>query len=261
MSAIQNSALSLGTSMPTNAERLYRKLKEDIIECELSPGKSLSESELGRRYKAGRTPVREACRKLQNEGLIEIIPFRGYFIAPLVVSEFHDLQELQLVVEPAMAALATERATEQQLRNMESFGNYEYRVGDKESYYEFLQKNFDFHVEIAQASGNKEFVAIARDVHTRLQRFFFIGVSLHDAGPQLVQEHCKLVEAIRKRNPELARQRAYEHIRNSIDRSASSLTAAIRLGEAVFEPAPPHGQPQSGARERSKRTSSSGGTA
>ena len=223
--------------MPTNAERLYRKLKQDIIECELSPGRSLSESELGRRYKAGRTPVREACRKLENEGLIEIIPFRGYFIAPLVVAEFHDLQEVQLIVEPAAAALAAEHATDEQVGTMQECATYEYRLGNKDSYYEFLQKNFALHVSIAEASGNKELAAITRHVHTRLQRFFYIGVSLDAAGPQLVEEHCHLVTAIRAHDATQARQRAEEHIRNSIERSATSLMGAIRLGEAVFEPA------------------------
>jgi DNA-binding GntR family transcriptional regulator len=239
--------------MPTTTERLYRKLKQDIIECELSPGKSMSESELGRRYKAGRTPVREACRKLQNERLIEIIPFRGYFIAPLVVSEFHDLQQVQLIFEPATAALAAELANEQHLHKMESCATYAYRLGDKNSYYEFLQKNFDLHVEIAHASRNKELVEIMRDVHTRLQRFFFIGVSLHAAASDLVEEHCRVVEAIRNRDPELARQRADEHIRKSIDRSASSLTSAIRLGEALFETSRPERGPFTATAGKGKR--------
>jgi DNA-binding GntR family transcriptional regulator len=224
--------------MPTAAERLYRKLKKDIVECELSPGKSLSEADMGRRYKIGRTPVREACRRLQNEGLVRIIPFRGYFIAPLSVAEFHDLEETQMVFEPETAAMAAQRATNDQIAAMESCATYEYRVGDKESYWQFLEKNHHLHVAIAEATGNKELVAVINGVHTRLMRFFFIGVSLDAAGPQLVQEHCRIVEAIRKRNPEQARQRALEHVRKSMERSASSLMAAIRLGEAVFEPAP-----------------------
>ena len=92
--------------MESIVEPLYRKLRQDIVECVLTPGKSISEAELGRLYKSSRTPVREACRRLEHEGLIRITPFRGYAIAPLSVGEFHDLQELQLIFEPSAAALA-----------------------------------------------------------------------------------------------------------------------------------------------------------
>ena len=99
--------------METIGEPLYQKLRQDIVECVLTPGKSFSEAELGRLYKASRSPVREACRRLEAEGLVRITPFRGYAIAPLSVSEFHDLQEMQLIFEPAAAALAAERANAQ----------------------------------------------------------------------------------------------------------------------------------------------------
>src|ERR1700712_1667168 len=123
--------------MESIVDPLYRKVRQDIVECELTPGKSFSEAELGRLYKASRTPVREACRRLEHEGLIRIVPFRGYSIAPLSVAEFHDLQELQLMFEPSAAALATERANQQEVDEMLKIASYEYRVGDKASYRAF----------------------------------------------------------------------------------------------------------------------------
>src|ERR1700761_7841364 len=124
--------------MATIGEPLYRRLRQDIVECELTPGKSFSEAELGRLYQASRTPVREACRRLEHEGLVRITPFRGYAIAPLSVAEFHDLQEMQLIFEPSAAALAAERANEAELDELRELAKYEYRVGIKKSYREFL---------------------------------------------------------------------------------------------------------------------------
>jgi DNA-binding GntR family transcriptional regulator len=221
--------------MESIVEPLYRRVRQDIVECELTPGKSFSEAELGRLYHASRTPVREACRRLEHEGLIRIVPFRGYSVAPLSVSEFHDLQELQLIFEPAAAALAAERASEAELNEMQELATYEYRVEDKSSYREFVQKNYQLHSLIAQSTRNRRLFDVVGNVHVRLMRFFYLGLSFDSYGPVLVAEHVKLVAAIRAGNVEEARAMATEHIKKAMERSASLLMGAIRFGEAVFD--------------------------
>lgn len=234
--------------MLTIVERLYRKVRQDIVECELSPGTAFSEAELGRRYKASRTPVREACRRLENEGLIKIIPFRGYAIAPLSVAEFHNLEELQLIFEPSAAALAAERANDEELDEMESLATYEYQVGNKQSYRQFVQLNYQLHCLIARSTRNQQLYDIVSNVHVRLMRFFYLGLPFDAYGPALVNEHVRMVEAIRARDTEKARQMATEHIRNAVERSATLLMSALRFGEAVFEPGPDNRQATVSAR-------------
>lgn len=224
--------------MATIGEPLYRRLRQDIVECELTPGKSFSEAELGRLYNASRTPVREACRRLEHEGLVRITPFRGYAIAPLSVAEFHDLQEMQLIFEPSSAALAAERATQKELDEMRVLATYEYQVEDKRSYREFLQTNYQLHSLIAQSTRNRRLYDTVGNIHIRLMRFFYLGLSFEPYGPTLVAEHISLVEAICCRDVEESRRMATEHIRKAIDRSASLLMGAIRFGEAVFEANP-----------------------
>lgn len=221
--------------MESIVEPLYRKLRQDIVECELTPGRAFSEAEFGRLYSASRTPVREACRRLEHEGLIRIIPFRGYMIAPLSVAEFHDLEEMQLIFEPEAAALAAERANSKELEEMKNLATYEYRVGDRSSYREFIQKNYQLHTLIAQSTRNKRLYELVSNIHIRLMRFFYLGLPFEAYGPALVAEHIKIVDAICDRDIEEARCRAREHIRMAIDRSASLLMSAIRFGEAVFD--------------------------
>jgi GntR family transcriptional regulator, rspAB operon transcriptional repressor len=218
-------------------EPLYRKVRQDIVECVLTPGQSFSEAELGRRYHAGRTPVREACRRLEREGLIRIIPFRGYTIAPLTVSEFKDLEEMQLIFEPEAAALATERATEEELEKILHLARYEYRLDDKQSYREFIQKNYALHCLIAQCTRNRRLHEVISNVHVRLMRFFYLGIPLDSYGQVLVAEHLAMANAMRARNAGEARQHAETHIRNAMDRSSKLLMDAIRFGETVFETA------------------------
>ena len=221
--------------MESIVEPLYRKVRQDIVECELTPGRAFSEAELGRLYNASRTPVREACRRLEHEGLIRIIPFRGYMIAPLSVAEFHDLEEMQLIFEPEAAALAAERANSEELEQMKELATYEYRVGDRSSYREFIQKNYQLHTLIAQSTRNKRLYDVVSNIHIRLMRFFYLGLPFDSYGPALVAEHIRIVDAICDRDVVEARCRAKEHISMAMDRSASLLMSAIRFGEAVFD--------------------------
>ncbi|MFZ0635226.1 MAG: GntR family transcriptional regulator [Candidatus Acidiferrales bacterium] len=221
----------------TTSERLYRSLKQDITTCVLLPGTPFSEAELCRRYHTSRTPVREACRHLEREGLIKIVPFRGYFVAPLTLAQFHNLHEVQLIVDPAAAGLAALRATPAQLRSMEACAKYQYRVGVKTSYYAFLQRNFNLHVGIAQASQNVDLVSMVTSVQMHLMRFFYLIIAMDAFGTELVQEHEKIVAAIRARDPIQAQQCSAEHIRKTIRRSAGLFMTSTeaRLGELIAD--------------------------
>lgn len=220
--------------MASLVESLHGSLRQDIVECVLTPGQAFSETELGRKYHASRTPVREACRRLEHEGLIQIIPFRGYRIAPLSVAEFHDLEELQLIFEPEAAALAAGRADAADFVEMQRLATCDYRVGDAASYREFVQNNYRLHELIALSTRNRRLHEIVSNTHVRLMRFFYLGIQLDSYGPVLVAEHIALVEAIQRRDVDEARARAENHIRGAMERSAQLLMSAIRFGETVF---------------------------
>jgi DNA-binding GntR family transcriptional regulator len=204
----------------TESSRIYLALKQDIVTCTLKPGLSISEQEMCIRYKASRTPIREACRKLCGESLMQMIPFRGYSIPPLTFEEYRNLNELQGVVEPAVAALAAERATQEQIKEMESWASYEYHVGQKNSYYQFLEWNRNFHICIAAASRNYAFLDVVRNVQTRLMRYYYLVIVMDSYGPALIEEHQLLVRAIKAGNPKLAAAQATEHLTNTSRRAA-----------------------------------------
>jgi DNA-binding GntR family transcriptional regulator len=235
--------------METVVEPLYQQLRQDIVECQLTPGKSLSEAELGRMYHAGRTPVREACRRLEREGLMRITPFRGYSVAPLTVAEFHDLQEMQLIFEPAAAARAAERANPQEIAEMRELAAYEYRMGDQDSYREFIRYNYRLHCLIAHSTRNNRLIEVMSNVHIRLMRFFYLGLSFEAHGKTLAAEHVNIVEAIAAHDTKAARRRAAEHIHRAIERSATMLMSAIRFGETVFEATPGKSTPSTRGRK------------
>jgi DNA-binding GntR family transcriptional regulator len=203
----------------TEAVRVYLAMRNDIISCELAPGASVSEAELCVRYKVSRTPVREASRRLQDEGFLQIVPFRGYFIAPLTFDEFRNLNEMLLVLDPAAAAMAAERATPEQIAQMEKWANYVYHAGEKNSYETFLEWNRNLHIEIALATGNELMAEMTANLQSRLLRYYYLVISMDSYGKDLVDEHRAIVRAIRARKSEQARDRAMEHVLRTIERT------------------------------------------
>ncbi len=204
----------------TEAVRIYRELKQDIVTCKVAPGTALSELVMCTRYRGSRTPVREACRRLCDETLMQAIPFRGYSIPALTIEEYRDLCELQTIVEPAAAALAAQRATEEQLKEIAAWGAFDYHAGQKNSYYTFLECNKNFHIAIVAASQNQALLEIVTNVQTRLMRYYFQVIVMDSYGGQLVEEHRQLVRAIQTRDPVLAQARAMDHLVRTVERSA-----------------------------------------
>ena len=214
----------------TESKRIYKELKQDVVTCTLAPGLSISELEMCERYRASRTPVREACRKLCEESLMQLIPFRGYSIPSLTIEEYRNLRELQAAVDPAVAVLAAERASPTEIKEIENWASYEYNVGQRNSYYTFLEWNRNFHICIAAATRNQAFLDIVMNVQTRLMRYYYQVIVMDSYGPELVAEHHDLVRAIKSGNPDLARQRAEEHLTNTARRSLNIDLRSVNYG-------------------------------
>lgn len=101
------------------AERAYYAIRELIVTLELPPGATVREPELTERLGIGRTPVREALRRLAQERLIEVFPRRGMFVTKVDVRDLARLCEVRMALEPEAARLAAERATRADLAGLE----------------------------------------------------------------------------------------------------------------------------------------------
>jgi DNA-binding GntR family transcriptional regulator len=218
----------------TEGSRVYSKLKQDVATCVLAPGSSVSEAELCKKYQASRTPVREACRRLCDEGMVQIIPFRGYIITPLTIEEYRNLYEVQSILDPMIAGLAAERANPDQIKEMERWASYEYYPGQKNSYYTFLEWNKQFHIAIAEATGNRAIIEIVSNMQARLMRYFYLVIIMDSYGQQLVAEHHEIVRAIRSGDAQAARERAAEHVTNTVSRSTKVDVRSVSMQPGNF---------------------------
>jgi DNA-binding GntR family transcriptional regulator len=188
----------------TMAEGVYQALKRDIITLKHPPGASVTEQELATLYGSSRVPVREACGRLLQEGLLTAIPYKGYFVNQISVKDIRDSFELRTVLESQALALAVGRFSEDDIRRLSELASTQYTYHDWSSYADFLERNLDFHVQLASLSGNDRLVGVLFDLLNTMQRFFFLGLDLGDFGAEMRTEHQELVALLERGNTEAA---------------------------------------------------------
>ena len=207
----------------TVAEEVYRGLKRDIITLKHRPGASLPEQELAGLYGSSRVPVREACSRLQKEGLLTNLPYKGYFVSQVSLKDITDHFDLRLILETHSLEMAAEHATGQDLQQLEELACTEYTFHDWESYACFLDNNRDFHLKLAALGRNERLVAVLRDLLDSMQRFFFLGLEVGDFGTVMRSEHEQLVTLL-KRDAVAA---AVACLRNQIELSRARILRAL----------------------------------
>lgn len=130
---------------------------------------------------------------------------RGYRVSDITLADDQEVFHLRLLLEPAAAELAAERATADQLKRLQELAEQSYVYGELPTYEEFLVKNREFHVLLAEASGNGRLAATLRNLLEDMQRLFLFGLDLGDSAQEHIQEHRELVDALLKGNHHLAR--------------------------------------------------------
>jgi len=182
-------------------------LREEILSGRLQPGAILNERDLAERLGVSKTPVREALTLLDNEGFVQTLPRKGYFVSAISVQDVHEFFDLRVILESAAAKGAAAKITDEQL---EELGKLAVKGDSVETPSEQLDQNIRFHDYIAGLSGNARLAALIRKLHLEMQRMIAAGYLTH--------EHEKLLSAFRQREPERAAEAMQEHIRTVRDK-------------------------------------------
>jgi DNA-binding GntR family transcriptional regulator len=214
------------TKSASLARRAYEALKQDILTCVLAPGAQIYEGELAARYGMSKTPVREALNLLGQEGLVQVLPRRGYLVAPVTLRDVQEVFQLRLLLETAAAELAAEHITEEGLRQLNALVAVRYTYRDRASYARFLRANREFHVAVAQASGNGRLAAFVGKLLEDMERILHLGLDLRDSADEMAGEHAELVDALLRGDGVLARRVVTEQLQSSRKRVLEALVAA-----------------------------------
>ena len=193
-------------------EIVYEELKRQILKGEIAPGHRMMEVELADDMGVSRTPVREAIRKLEKEGLVTIEPRKGAYASDISIKEMIDVLEVRQYLESLAAGMAAARITpEEKLKLQEATDAYKQAI-ESEDTSEIIKWDENFHKIIVDCSGNKTLIQMISQVQELALRFRYIYYDDFSRYRNQPLEHKEIVEAIMSGDSEKARHAADVHI-------------------------------------------------
>ncbi len=211
------------------AERAYQRLRQAIVECRLAPERRLTEASIARHLRVGKTPAREALRRLVVEGLAHVTPRHGYSVSPITLRDVDELFDLRNLIEPAAAALAAGRLDERSRSRLNELSRVGYREGERDSLRKFVRSNTEFHAHVARLSGNRRVAELVSQLLLESERLINFGALLHPQSRQTVDEHRRLIGALDDGDSGLARKIMEEHVRATRQMVVGSLISVGNL--------------------------------
>lgn len=195
--------------MQSLADKAYHEIRGLIVSLELAPGAVIDERDLIERLGIGRTPVREALRRLAHERLVEVYPRRGMFVTGVDVRQLARLSEVRAVLEPEAARLAAERATDDDRARLDALLT-ELDAGGGE----LMQLDERIHRAVYRAAHNDLLEATLEQYYALALRIWMLALERTQDLEEAVEAHRDLLEAIRDGDGERAAQTMRDHVEN-----------------------------------------------
>lgn len=197
--------------------RVFHRLREDILSGKYKEHEELKEVAIGEELGVSRTPVREAFRQLELEGLIQIVPNKGAYVTGITAKDVKDIYMIRSSLEGMCAKLATENITPEQLEEMEEnvyLASYHAEKGHMEQMAELDNR---FHHILYAACDSKMLENLLQDFHQYVMRIRRKTLASNDRGNASNDEHRQIMEAIKSKNEKEAERLATMHMINAYD--------------------------------------------
>ncbi|BCK00350.1 GntR family transcriptional regulator [Anaerocolumna chitinilytica] len=196
--------------------RVFTKIREDILAGRYKQNDELKEASIGQELGVSRTPVREALRQLELEGLVNIIPNKGAYVNEISEKDIHDIYIIRSYLEGLCAKWACEYITQEQIDELEEVVYLSEFHAKKEHHEQIVELDNKFHQLIYEASNSKILNHILSDFHHYVQRIRKITLASDLRAANSNKEHNAILDAIRQRDGEKAEMLAHEHIMSTI---------------------------------------------
>jgi len=197
---------------PPRSEVVYNELRQAILDGHYQPGQPVRETEVASRLNVSRTPVREAFRRLQTDGILEFTPWRGVTVAELNEKQIVELYVMRKVLEGTGAALAALNASDLQIDALEQM--IEKAEGETDPQI-LADLNRDFHQALFDAADNRYLLHAMQSLRNPMALLSKTTYSVTERPVTAQAEHRQIVEAIKQRDTGAAEKLAYGHIANA----------------------------------------------
>jgi GntR family transcriptional regulator, rspAB operon transcriptional repressor len=208
------------------AQSAYERLRNMILTGELPPESAITENSIVDRLAIGKTPVREAMRRLVLEGLLDVTPRLGYTVTAITAADVDELFQLRVVMEVAAAQLAVDRIDDAALTRLSELSTIGYDPDDRDSMITYVAINSEFHDIIARASGNRRLAELIARMMQESRRFIQIAILNEEHGRRVIEQHEAIVDALRARDRDAVADAVRLHVEDGLQMTRDSLIAA-----------------------------------
>ena len=209
---------------------VFNTLRKAILRGELKPGERLMEIQLANKLGVSRTPIREAIRKLELEGLVLMIPRKGAEVAQITEKNMQDVLEVRKALEELSVQLACERITPEQVEEMKMAAEDFRKVLKSGDVTKIAEADVKFHDIIFAATNNQRLITLLNNLREQMYRFRVEYLKQKECYPQLLEEHDKLIALISGGEVE----EACELMGCHIDSQASAVSDVIRRDQVEY---------------------------
>ncbi|SFR75158.1 GntR family transcriptional regulator [Anaeromicropila populeti] len=196
--------------------RVFSQIREGILSGKYKSGDELKESTIGQELGVSRTPVREALRQLELEGLVKIIPNKGAYVNGLSSKDLKDIYSIRSYLEGLCARWACANITEEQIEDLEEIIYLSDFHAQKMHHEQLLELDNKFHDVLYEASNSKMLKHLLKDFHHYVQRVRKTTLSAMERAIESNQEHKAILEALKEKNCDKAEELAHQHLLNTM---------------------------------------------
>ena len=195
---------------------VFNTLRQAILRGELKPGERLMEIQLANKLGVSRTPIREAIRKLELEGLVLMIPRKGAEVAEITEKNMRDVLEVRKALEELAVQLACEKITAEEIEEMKKAAEEFRMILKNKDITEIAEADVRFHDIIYMATDNQKLILLLNNLREQMYRYRVEYLKREDAHETLLAEHERIIETIEKRDKEEAMKAVSRHIDNQV---------------------------------------------
>ena len=179
---------------------VYETLRSAILTGELKPGERLMELQLADKLGVSRTPIREAIRMLEHEGLAKTIPRKGAEVAKMTEKDMEDVIQIRLALEELAGSLACEKITDEAIAELKEAMEHFENILENADVVEIAKADENFHDIIIRAAQNPKLLDIMSNLREQIYRYRAEYLKQKESYPKLIREHREMFEALDQRN-------------------------------------------------------------
>lgn len=197
------------------SNRVFQKIRDNILNGTYKEQDELRENTLGKELGVSRTPVREALRQLELEGLVTIVPNKGAYVTGITTKDVKDIYMVRSMLEGLCARWATEHITEEQLDELEEIvllSEFHMKKEGHNNTEQIAILDSRFHAVLYEASNSRILSHVLTDFHRYVQMARKSSIVSEERARKSIREHKQILRAIKDKDADLAEQLANEHI-------------------------------------------------